>query len=317
LITRLTRTRRHLIGTHAVTILTVLVGIIAIFLAAFQCNPPNPWDTSNSQSCSNIVSLRLLDSSHGRIEINRPQTARWIAVETLSILIELLLFTLSMFLVWNLSMPMKIKLMVCGAFLCRLLYVPTVSLNEAEACPVKLTSCSIVPPAILRLVAIRDAYHGSDATLDATYPAIFTQVVLHYSLIATTVPCMKKFLKQFDSGFGATTVMSDRYGEGSRAGNSHPDNYAMIGVPEKSQRGTRNTTHTSALDSHHELESEAPPLRLRPDNPDHITVIGTPGGRFQPTGTKSTESRSIDTESSDKAIIRKTQGFEIQYDYVQ
>ncbi|KAF1817487.1 hypothetical protein P152DRAFT_478463 [Eremomyces bilateralis CBS 781.70] len=262
LITRLTRTKHHLSSSNAATLFIIMAGFINIFVASFQCRPPHPWDTSDVECCKHI-------------------TVRWAVVETMNILIEILLFSLSVFLVWSLYMPVKIKLTVCAAFLCRLL---------------------IIPSSILRVIHIHVASLGSDATLDATYPAVLTQVGLHYSLIATTIPCMKKFLKQFDSGFGATMMMSD----GSYAASPTRDDHALSSIPVMIQHNTRGThtneTHTSVLDSYYEPESEEPPLLLRPDHLDYMTDMEASGGRFQAAGTRSAESQSIHTEVLTKPL---------------
>ena len=68
------------------------------------------------QSCTTALfhpSSRLISS----------QLTRWIAIESVSMFIELMLFTLSLYFAWDIQMSWNSKAVVVGAFACRLLYV--------------------------------------------------------------------------------------------------------------------------------------------------------------------------------------------------
>lgn len=109
-------------------------------------------------------------------------------------LIELLISSMAVVLVWNLSMARGTKVMVVCAFSAQLL---------------------VVIPIVFRLGFLGDRVSGSDATFDTTNAAITTQVVLHLSVMAATFPCLRQFLQAFDSGLGATTKIGTELGTGS------------------------------------------------------------------------------------------------------
>ena len=50
------------------------------------------------------------------------QLTRWIVIEAFSMIIEFMLFTLSLYFAWDIQMSWNSKSVVVGAFACRLLY---------------------------------------------------------------------------------------------------------------------------------------------------------------------------------------------------
>lgn len=79
---------------------TVVLAVISIFLVALRCNLSHPWAQYNGQ-CSTI-------------------SAQWAAVTAFDVFTELVLFGMSLHLVWNLQTPLARKGRVVLAFGLRL-----------------------------------------------------------------------------------------------------------------------------------------------------------------------------------------------------
>jgi hypothetical protein len=100
----------------------------------------------------------------------------------------------------------------------------------------------LVAVIILRLVYLTRTRHSIDYTFDLTLPAIFNQVELHYGLFSMTIPCLRPFLKAFDTGTLATYAAQIEVGMGA------PPN-AESATIELSQRSSRrwDSRRTSSL----------------------------------------------------------------------
>lgn len=77
---------------------------ISIILEAIRCNPTHPW-TDNVSTCTNFF-------------------ARWAVIAVIDAVIELALVVNSVYIVSDLQMPLKSKLIVIGAFSWRIPYCP-------------------------------------------------------------------------------------------------------------------------------------------------------------------------------------------------
>jgi len=63
----------------------------------------------------------------------------------------------------------------------------------------------LVLPVTFRLIFIRNlSKFSSDMVFDGVDLIVATQIALHYSLSATTLPSMRSLLRAFDTGLGAT-----------------------------------------------------------------------------------------------------------------
>jgi hypothetical protein len=105
---------------------------------------------------------------------------RWIAIGTLGIVVEILLTGLSIVLVWGLQMQPKDKLRVFSGFAARLV---------------------VAAPIVIRLVSLHDNVNAKDFTWAFTMPAMWAQLELHLSLVGSTIPCLRIFLKSFNTGY--------------------------------------------------------------------------------------------------------------------
>ncbi|KAJ6437098.1 restless-like transposase [Purpureocillium lavendulum] len=262
LISRLTRQSQHmsLVISHGATCFTAVWALTSLFIMAFQCSLPDPWNITGHGGCRSLFT-------------------RWAVIETFSILIEVSISAMAVALVWNLIMAFKVKVAVVCAFSAQLL---------------------VIIPVIFRLIFVRRSMDTHDATFDWTQPALTTQVVMHFSVMAATFPCFRQFLQAFDSNWGATTKMSDtQTGTGSRSNNS----YALQSLGSK--RGAEGDV--VVRDGEGAPYSRAT-ARLRPDETAEIVTKAT--GRRDRAGD---EDQSIESVGSDKAIWR-TDRFEVRYE---
>lgn len=140
---------------------------------------------------------------------------------------------------------------------------------------------------MFRLYHLNDAINGPNPTIDGVSSIIATQVVMHFSIMAATIPCMRPFLRAFDSGMGYSTTME---------------------VPTGSTLNSKQAEDTSYVLRSMDADIRKPRhAMLRADNVENTTSIrGYPCAMH-------TAARSIDSDGdeSNKMIIRKTQEWEV------
>ncbi|KAH8701088.1 hypothetical protein BGW36DRAFT_425884 [Talaromyces proteolyticus] len=108
-------------------------------------------------------------------------TLRWQIIAAFDLLIEIALFVMSVSLVWNLHMRWTGKAIVVGSFGCRLL---------------------IIPICVIRLYYLEKVWESFDPSLESADLVILSQFLLHYSIMAATIPCVKPFVIAFNTGWG-------------------------------------------------------------------------------------------------------------------
>lgn len=124
--------------------------------------------------------------------------------------------------------------------------------------------------------------------------AIYTQVEMHYSLIAATVPCMRPFLMAFNSGYLGTSAAQV---DPSASLNSKGRSESYVLQSKSSHRGNEPQTVISR-----------PTPKLRNDADHSIVYVETQDP------TKAGDRVSIESaEGSDRMIIKKMVGYAVQY----
>lgn len=176
LLIQLTRIRKFILACYALAVLTVLWGALSVVTLAARCHLEDPWTDFSTRRCASLY-------------------GRWIATETGSLLIEVLIFIVFMSIIRILKMRRTMKLKVMIAFATRL---------------------PVIIPTVLRLVYLREGLSDDKDTIFAlTKAVIATQVVLYYTTMASSLAYLKPFLRAFDSNLGATvkvdTVVSSGY----------------------------------------------------------------------------------------------------------
>ncbi|KAJ4144376.1 hypothetical protein LMH87_003260 [Akanthomyces muscarius] len=251
---------KHLLATRVVTAVILVWGVASVFIVAFQCGSTRPWDLTAGH-CTGVF-------------------PRWLVIETVSLLIELLISALAFTLVLGLDLAFQTKFIVVMAFSAQLL---------------------VAIPVGYRLVFLRDAIRNHRAPIMFTLAdtTIVTQVVMHFSIMAATFPCFRQFLQAFNNDFGATTKMvkgaeDDRSGDRSQGGrhsSSNNNSYAMSVLRSRADGGSAQTTRLRDHESDTEVEDVLLPLAPYRDG------VLTPAD----------DGRSLQSMASDRAMIKNKQ----------
>ena len=112
----------------------------------------------------------------------------------MSILTDLIVTAMSIYLVWDLNMASKSKSLVITAFTLRLF---------------------VMPVTIARLVTLSHV-DFSDLSFSYSLPEVMTQLEMYCNLITTTLPCLRLFLTAWNSSFmdiGLAGIDHDAYQE--------------------------------------------------------------------------------------------------------
>ncbi|EZF29086.1 hypothetical protein GY631_0310 [Trichophyton interdigitale] len=117
--------------------------------------------------------------------------SRWYTVETLGILVELYAAWVPIYLLWSLQMQIKSKLIVLFAFSFRL---------------------PVLVAAGARLYYLRQQQMHEDILFSGAAASVCLEVELHYGLMAATIPCLKPFVKLFNTGWFDTRAMHSTSG---------------------------------------------------------------------------------------------------------
>lgn len=145
----------------------------------------------------------------------------------------------------------------------------------------------IAVPVAFRLGFLRHRAAGRDAAFDTTNAVVSTQVAVHFSVMAATFPCLRQFLQALDSSLGATT---------------------RIRPPARPRHALGLQPLTAAAAA--EALQRPPAARLRPDATGDIVSRATAA----PPGPPADDARrSADSFGSAKAMIWRTQRWEIRY----
>lgn len=152
--------------------------IMSTLLVSVDCSPPSLSPKTPSDICSGIET-------------------RYLFVIITDALTDLILAVVPTYLIRNLQMSTHFKLQVLGIFAVRL-------------------------PLILLAGLFYKAWHLSlyseDHGVTRTYALVLQQCQVCFSIIASTIPCLKSFIQSFDTGsgvkpgFGYSSKSSGRYG---------------------------------------------------------------------------------------------------------
>ncbi|KAJ5810035.1 uncharacterized protein N7503_002253 [Penicillium pulvis] len=190
LLKRLGRQDKYLLSSK-ILLAVVAAWTVASFLAiALSCHPENLLiESAMAQECGNL-------------------NLAWKTITAFDVITEVLSFGLSIFLVWGIQMRWKEKATVIFAFGTR---TPTIILI------------------ILRQAYLDDALYHPNPSLLLSKATIATAVLIHCSLMVSTVPCLKPFVIAFNTGWGQGVTNS--YGESSYftpTGNSGSTNHSRV-----------------------------------------------------------------------------------------
>lgn len=150
---------------------------------------------------------------------------------------------------------------------------------------------------ILRIVAFRTTLSDT-ANISWRYAwlEMYTEIEMHFSLIAATIPCMHVFLKNFNTGYLGTTA--DQIDPtATMAGSKGSNSYVM------SSMGGRNTKG-SAIQTSRERKSVA---HAGVGHGGMGASVGVSANDMAyGRGDINTDAESVTSDGSDKIIVRRT-----------
>ena len=152
---------------------------------------------------------------------------------------------------------------------------------------IRLTGVRIIIPTGLRLHYLNQLSTASDPTYQGVNLVITTQIVLHYTLMAATFPCMKPFLAAFDKELWHASHLEPTVGISFLRSRKTNDNkgYVLHSIDKEP-----NTSASTKLSSH------GGSTRTDIERAPHVAE------------------RSANADSSGPMIIRKTQEWEVRHE---
>ncbi|KAM3421996.1 hypothetical protein BST61_g2373 [Cercospora zeina] len=268
LFARISADRFHRAVARGLLASCLVFGIVSAFLVALKCDLTAPWRVYGRQ-CSSLF-------------------AQATAVAVFDIVTELILFAISMLLVWNLQTSVKNKSRVVFAFGTRLPLIAVI---------------------IVRLIYLRDLEGADDPTLGGTITVVLTQLEIFYGIMAATIPCLRPFIAGFVTNYGAMgreTVMGGSHiGGASRKDpeESKGSSFAMSAITSK-DRGKRalvmKEKRTKSANRHNMSGTSPVEDKFRLDKGRNDTQVR--GGY---------DARSIASDGSTKMIIKKQTHFHV------
>jgi hypothetical protein len=154
--------RKYRIMCNAVCGLLVSWTAFAAFLVSVGCSPASTTPRNREQICNGISS-------------------RYKVVAITDAVTDTVLVAIPVYLVCQLRMTTKLKLQVITVFAFRL---------------------PLLPLSILSLRKYEESLSSSNPGVDLAPAVVFQQSELCVSLIAATLPCLKSFIRSFDTGGG-------------------------------------------------------------------------------------------------------------------
>ncbi|CAO2653631.1 Nn.00g030420.m01.CDS01 [Neocucurbitaria sp. VM-36] len=194
---------------NVVTGCVVIWTVLAAFLVSVGCSPESMAPKTQSQTCPSII-------------------ARYQFLVVTDAITDIILVIIPAYLCWQLQMSVLIKLQVLAVFSFRLPLVALAGLFLKTW----VRSLSTNNPGVDRSPAI-----------------IFHQCELCVSLMAGTIPCLKSFIRSFDTGSGVKAGFgsSNEYGSSGRTSSNalKQQSYQLSSL----KRSKNSTSHTrSQLD---------------------------------------------------------------------
>ncbi|RMY44908.1 hypothetical protein D0865_10255, partial [Hortaea werneckii] len=294
LLARIVRHRKMAWGCYGIAVATVAWAIAGMATTAFECELPHPWETHDtSANCIDLLGDHKGVAGDGEYPHGKfpyPLAAKGIKARSTA---DHDLYQ-SVIMLWSLNMHLAPKLQTIAAFSVRLL---------------------ILPPLLIRLHFNHVSLFSNDWPRARMPAVILGQVVLHLSVILTTVPCAKPFLRIFDSGslhldpsfakkLSLLTIKRKR-----SDGNNSQSTEGPNDTVDRPGRGDGGTWRRAARWDR---------MLLRPDHSSTTTMIRhdpesshSAGQRRKRTGRKASFQSS---ESSSRRVITRTDSFYVSYE---
>ncbi|KAE8361462.1 hypothetical protein BDV27DRAFT_147816 [Aspergillus caelatus] len=218
---------------------------------------------------------------------------RWTVVETGNMLIELLIPGLIIMVLWNLQARFKTKITILVAFSAQLL---------------------VAIPTIFRLILLHEMTTEdirNNRTFAIANTVVLTEITMHFSLMAATFPCLRKFLQAFDTNMGATTHMITDPDDPKHTGSNGSYGPRSLDQPSRGkgtsfEHWSRNNNRYNRKYQPHTVTTVSAGVSDPGDSPE-----GDERLQRQRTRNNDMDSGSVESDDSQLAIIRRTQHWEV------
>lgn len=157
---------------------------------------------------------------------------------------------------------------------------------------------SVAVIAILRIIAYRNTLDDvTNISWQHTVLAIYTEIEMHYSLIAATIPCMQVFLRGFNTGYLGTTADQVEI-TATMAATKGSNSYVMSTVRSRHTQNSDNATGSQQKSGTYGGKD----IKLRPNDGISTSRIA----HKERSGDSNTDAGSIESDRSDKIMVRRT-----------
>ena len=108
-----------------------------------------------------------------------------------------------------------------------------------------LTKIRTILLTCFRLICLIKASKGTDRTFDMTLPSVLTQLEMHFTVLAATIPIIRNPLTKLNSGFLNTTLeqmdpaASAAYASSKSGGSGKGQSYGLSDLTASKQRESR------------------------------------------------------------------------------
>jgi hypothetical protein len=296
LLARLTRIPYHQIALNTLCGITGLWAVASIFVNALKCDPAHPWLIQDTSCGPNLVSLQIALSFKCMLNADFPGNA-----------VDRRRRSMRSCRTCYFGIPYCPGMGAADEnerenHCCHSILAP-IAVSHVDPTVDRQTTLtkhdSVLAILVIRLYFLAQALHGSDYIFELATPITLAEIQLFYSLIAATIPCLRPFLKAFNSGFmGVAATQADPTLYGSSDGRKGNSSYIL-----QSRRGDNKSALRSAA---HASRDEGRGFREVNIGQSHTCV------EHDPMHNAETGSRTSD--GSEKMIIRQTVAWDVQYD---
>ena len=247
--------------------MTGIYGVCAVLLSSAGCYPDQALVPEVNAVCD--ANVRIPARSYGGLRADRPtQTARWAVITALDVITELILLALPVWFISKHQIKASKKRVVVFVFSFRLV---------VAAFSIATTSTYF------------NFLNGSKPSIGAASTIAWQEVLLGFSLITASIPCLRSFLWAFMSTGLMTVYGANGTTFGSQSG---PSQNRSGNFSQKRSQGQDKAGATGNLSS-----------RLRPDWMEYKVDVRSQTGQRKAAQNKIADNESVGSDGSEQMII--------------
>ncbi|KAK5046180.1 hypothetical protein LTR84_008637 [Exophiala bonariae] len=161
----------------------------------------------------------------------------------------------------------------------------------------------LVPLVALRLVHLRPS-ETTDVPRPRLIAGIFTEIVMSFSFILSSITCAKPFLKPFHSGyFIGTSNQKSFHGNAKSDSNSNGNSYRMLSATTSKSLAVKNRSVQQEERPNGNINPHGDKSLFRPEPVSHHAAVSSQAAKHQP-------------RTSDQMEISQTKTWAVSYEGV-